>query len=47
MSKIKKIVEEAKENGGKEIDLIDRGISSFAEIPGLCENPEYKNNHLL
>lgn len=37
MTKIKKIIDEAKESGNKELDLVDKGISSFDEIPGLCK----------
>jgi len=35
--KIKKIIDEAKETGNPELELVDRGISSFDEIPGLCK----------
>lgn len=35
MSKIKKIVEEAKEKKTKGIDLSDRGIQNLNEVPGL------------
>lgn len=38
MSKAKKVVEEAKEIGNPEIDLVDKGISSLDEIPGLCKS---------
>ena len=37
MSKAKKVIEEAKENNNPEIDLVDKGLSSLDEIPGLCE----------
>lgn len=37
MSKAKKVVEEAKEIGNPEIDLVDKGISSLDEIPALCK----------
>lgn len=39
MSKAKKVVEEAKEIGNPEIDLVDKGISSLDEIPSLCMYP--------
>ncbi|CAG4916726.1 unnamed protein product [Colias eurytheme] len=35
MSKAKKVIEEAKEINNPEIDLVDKGISSLDEIPGL------------
>lgn len=37
MSKVKKIIEEAKESKNPELDLVDKGITSFDEIPGLCK----------
>lgn len=37
MSKAKKVIEEAKENNNPEIDLVDKGVSSLDEIPGLCK----------
>lgn len=37
MSKAKKVIEEAKEINNPEIDLVDKGISSLDEIPGLCK----------
>lgn len=37
MSKAKKVIEEAKEINNPEIDLVDKGISSLDEIPGLRE----------
>ena len=37
MTKIKKIVDEVKESGNPELDLVDKSISSFDEIPGLCK----------
>lgn len=38
MSKAKKVVEEAKEIGNPEIDLVDKGLTSLDEIPGLCKS---------
>ncbi|KFM60668.1 Ras suppressor protein 1, partial [Stegodyphus mimosarum] len=35
MSKVKKVLEEAKEQNNPEIDLVDKGITSFEEMPGL------------
>lgn len=37
MSKVKKLLEEAKELQTREIDLVDRNIHTFEEIPGICE----------
>lgn len=35
MSKLKKIVDEVRESKGTEIDLVDKGIVNFSEVPGL------------
>lgn len=35
MSKAKRVIEEAKEIQNPEIDLADRGIVNFEEMPGL------------
>ena len=35
MSKVRKIIDEAKESKNSELDLVDKGISSFDEIPSL------------
>ena len=37
MTKIKKIIDEAKESKNPELDLVDKGLSSFDEIPGICK----------
>lgn len=37
MSKAKKVIDEAKEIQNPELDLMDKGISSFEEMPGLCK----------
>lgn len=37
MSRAKKVIEEAKEINNPEIDLVDKGLSSLDEIPGLCK----------
>lgn len=37
MSKLRKIIDEAKETKNPELDLVDKGITSFDEIPGLCK----------
>ena len=36
MSKLKKIIEDAKKNQTGEVDISDRGIHSFNDIPALC-----------
>lgn len=55
MSKAKKVLDEARETQNRELDLVDKGISSFEELPGLCkckqkkckatENVEATNNN--
>lgn len=42
MSKAKKVIEEAKEINNPEIDLVDKGLTSLEEIPGLCKFPALK-----
>lgn len=37
MSKARKVIDEAKEIQNPELDLADKGIASFEEMPGLCE----------
>lgn len=37
MSKAKKILDEARELQNPELDLADKNISTFEELPGLCE----------
>lgn len=37
MSKLKKVVDELRESKGTEIDLVDKGIVNFADVPGLCK----------
>lgn len=37
MSKVKKIIAEAEETKNPELDLADKGISSFDELPGVCK----------
>ncbi len=37
MSKVKKLLDDAKEQNNPEIDLVDKGITSFEEMPGLCK----------
>ena len=34
-SKIKKYMEEVRERGETEVDLIDKAIMSFSEVPGI------------
>lgn len=35
MSKAKKVIEEARDTHNPEVDLVDKGVSSFDELPGL------------
>ncbi|GBM50157.1 hypothetical protein AVEN_50054-1 [Araneus ventricosus] len=35
MSKVKKILDDAREQNNPEIDLVDKGITSFEEMPAL------------
>jgi len=37
MSKAKKVLDEARETQNRELDLVDKGLTSFEEMPGLCE----------
>lgn len=37
MSKAKRVIEEAKEISNPELDLVDKGITTFEEMPGLCK----------
>ncbi len=37
MSKAKKAIEEAKQIQNPELDLVDKNVASFEEIPGICE----------
>lgn len=37
MSKAKKVLDEARDTQNREIDLVDKGISTFEELPGLRE----------
>lgn len=37
MSKVKKIIEEARDNQTREIDLVEKNLHTFDEMPGICE----------
>jgi len=37
MSKIRKIIDDVRQNNGTEVDLVDKGIVHLTEAPGLCE----------
>lgn len=37
MSKVKKALDEAREIRARELDLVDKNVASFDEMPGLCE----------
>lgn len=41
MSKAKKVLDEAREIQNPELDLADKGISTFEEMPGLRESSIY------
>lgn len=43
MSKAKKVIEEALENQNPELDLADKGVISFEEMPGLSECTKFKH----
>uniref|UniRef100_A0A182KGN9 Disease resistance R13L4/SHOC-2-like LRR domain-containing protein n=1 Tax=Anopheles christyi TaxID=43041 RepID=A0A182KGN9_9DIPT len=43
MSKAKKVLDEARETKNREIDLVDRNISTFEELPGLPVPPGIAN----
>lgn len=43
MSKAKKVIEEALENQNPELDLADKGVVSFEEMPGLSECTKFKH----
>lgn len=37
MSKVKKALDEAHESRARELDLVDKNVFSFDEMPGLCK----------
>lgn len=37
MSKVKRAIEEAKQLQNPELDLVDKNVVSFEEIPGICK----------
>ena len=37
MSKLRKIIDEAKENNLTEVDLVDRNIVNLVDLPSLCK----------
>lgn len=43
MSKAKKVIEESRENQIPELDLCDKGIASFEEMPGLREYKVFRS----
>ena len=45
MSKVRKVLDEAKESKNPELDLVDKSITSFDEIPGLCKYLD--SNHVF
>lgn len=38
MSKVKKALDEAHETRARELDLVDKNVVSFDEMPGLCKS---------
>lgn len=38
MSKVKKALDEARDIQARELDLVDKNVLSFDEMPGLCES---------
>ena len=43
-SKLKKLVDEAKENGEQDLDLSDRNIQNINEVPGLRKPLSFIND---
>lgn len=43
MSKPRKVIEDALENQNPELDLADKGVISFEEMPGLSECTNFKH----
>ncbi|GIX67436.1 uncharacterized protein CEXT_522331 [Caerostris extrusa] len=41
MSKVKKVLDDAREQNNPEIDLVDKGITSFEEMPALMVMQKY------
>lgn len=37
MTKLKKVLGEAREIKNPELDLVEKGIGTFDELPGLCK----------
>jgi len=37
MSKVRKIIDDVRQNNGTEIDLVDKGIVNLTDAPGLCK----------
>ena len=37
MAKVKRVIDDARDAQNPELDLVDKGIASFEEMPGLCE----------
>lgn len=38
MTKPKRVIEEAREIKNPELDLVEKGIVAFEELPGLCKS---------
>ena len=41
MSKVRKIIDDVRQNNGTEVDLVDKGIVNLTEAPGLCKYSRY------
>ena len=37
MAKLKRYVDDMKLNGSNELEIVDRGIVNFQDVPGICE----------
>jgi len=37
MSKVRKIIDDVRQNNGTEIDLVDKAIVNLTDAPGLCK----------
>ena len=37
MSKVRRFIDDVRQNNGTEIDLVDKGIVNLTDAPGLCE----------
>ena len=47
MAKLKRYVDEMREHGSNELEIIDRGIVNFQDVPGICESNFLHRNKVL